>query len=134
MAKAIDFDTVRKLASELGEIDEPRMKQGIEEPAIKLRGKLLAWTPPHKSMEPYTLAVSIDKDIRAELIAAAPDVYFVTNHYLNYPAVLVRLTHIPPDALKDLLRMALNFVNKEPLKKKRAARPALIRKRGSKIL
>lgn len=98
------------------------MKQAIEEPAIKLRGKLLAWTPPHKSMEPHTLAVRIDMDIRAELIAAAPDVYFVTNHYLSYPAVLVRLTRIDPDALQDLLRMALDFVSREPLKKKRAAR------------
>jgi hypothetical protein len=43
---------------------------------------------------------------RAELLAAAPDVYYVTDHYLAYSAVLVRLSRIKPDILRDLLGMA----------------------------
>jgi len=54
--------------------------------------------------------VRIDLEHRAELIAAAPDVYYVTDHYINYPSVLVRLSRIHPDALRDLLRMAWTFV------------------------
>ena len=41
---------------------------------------------------------------------AAPDVYYVTDHYLNYNAVLVRLSRVTPDVLRDLLGMAHKFV------------------------
>jgi hypothetical protein len=54
--------------------------------------------------------VRIDFDNRAELLAADPDVYYVTDHYLNYTSVLVRLSRITPDVLRDLLGMAHKFV------------------------
>ena len=43
-------------------------------------------------------------------VAAAPDVYYVTDHYTDYSAVLVRLSRINPDVLQDLLGMAYKFV------------------------
>jgi hypothetical protein len=103
----IGFDTVRKLARQLGDVEESTI-HGV--PSLKVRGKLLTCIPVHKSAEPRSLAVRIDFDHRAELIAAAPDVYYVTDHYVNYPTVLVRLSRIQPDALKDLLGMAWSFV------------------------
>ena len=36
--------------------------------------------------------------------------YYVTDHYLNYNAVLVRLSRVTPDVLRDLLGMAHKFV------------------------
>ena len=111
----IDFDTVRKLAREIGDVEEPR-----GEPSLKVRGKLLAWIPPHKSVEPGSLAVSIDLADRAELIEAAPDTYYLTRHYLKYPTVLVRLSRIHPDALQDLLRMAWSFVAGDSSRRKRS--------------
>ena len=89
---------------------------GVEEstawgaPALKVRGKLLACLPAHRSAEPGSLAVRVDFDDRAERLAAAPDVYYVTDHYLNYTAVLVRLSRVTPDVLRDLLGMAHKFV------------------------
>jgi hypothetical protein len=65
----------------------------------------LTCIPVDKSAEPCSLAVRIDFDHRAELIAAAPDVYYLTDHYVNYPTVLLRLSRIELDALKDLLGM-----------------------------
>jgi hypothetical protein len=44
------------------------------------------------------------------LIAADPGVYYVTDHYANYPTVLVRLSRIHRDSLRDLLGMAWHFV------------------------
>jgi hypothetical protein len=35
----------------------------------------------------------------------------VTAHYLNYNAVLVRLSRVTPDVLRDLLGMAHKFVS-----------------------
>jgi hypothetical protein len=54
--------------------------------------------------------VRVNFDDRAELLVAAPDVYYVTDHYLGYSAVLVRLSRITPDVLRDLLGMAHRFV------------------------
>jgi hypothetical protein len=99
----IDFDTVRKLARQVGDVEDASTHGSL---ALKAQGKLLAWSPIHKSVEPDSLAVRIELGERAELIAAAPEVYYLTDHYLNYPTVLVRLSRIHPDALKDLLRMA----------------------------
>lgn len=65
----------------------------------------------HRSAEPNTLAVRIDFDQRAELIAAEPSVYYVTDHYVNYLTVLVRLSRINHNSLRDLLGMAWRFVS-----------------------
>jgi hypothetical protein len=103
----IDFDTVRKIAASLPDVEDA-MTYGS--PALKVRGNLLACIAVNKSAEPGSLAVRVDFDRRAELIAADPDVYYVTDHYVNYPSVLVRMSRIHPDALRDLLGMAWRFV------------------------
>jgi hypothetical protein len=79
-------------------------------PALKIHGKLMACVPTHRSAEPDSLMVRVGLDDRAELLAAAPDVYYVTDHYLGYTAVLVRLSRVTPDVLRDLLGMAHKFV------------------------
>jgi hypothetical protein len=76
----------------------------------QVRGKLLACVPTHRSAEPGSLMVRVDFDDRAELLAAAPDVYYVTDHYLGSSAVLVRLSRVTQDVLRDLLGMAHKFV------------------------
>jgi len=103
----IDFDTVRKIGLALPGVEE---STAYGSPALKVRGKLLACVPVNRSAEPGSLAVRVDFDNRAELLAAAPDVYYVTDHYLNYNAVLVRLSRVTPDVLRDLLGMAHKFV------------------------
>ncbi|MGC2831734.1 MAG: MmcQ/YjbR family DNA-binding protein [Candidatus Acidiferrum sp.] len=105
--RTIDFDTVRKIGLALPDVEEGT---AYGAPALKVRGKLLACVPTHRSAEPGSLAVRIGFDDRAELLAAAPDVYYVTNHYLNYTAVLVRLSRLTPDVLPDLLGTAHKFV------------------------
>ena len=115
----ISFDTVRRIALGLPDVEESTT---YGSPSLKVRGKLLTCLAVHKSAEPDTLAVRIDFDRRAELIAAAPDVYYLTDHYVNYPAVLVRLSRIDPNALRDLLGMAWRFVTAKKPGGKRAVR------------
>jgi hypothetical protein len=103
----INFDTVRKIGLTLLGVEE---STAYGSPALKVHGKLLACVPVNRSAEPGSLAVRVDFDDRADLLAAAPDVYYVTDHYLNYTAVLVRLSHVTPDVLRDLLGMAHEFV------------------------
>lgn len=105
--KKINFETVRRLALELPEVEEGTT---YGSPALKVRGKLLTCLAINKSAEPDTLAVSVDFDQRAELLAIDPKVYYLTDHYVSYPVVLVRLSKIHPDALRDLLGTAWQFV------------------------
>jgi hypothetical protein len=67
--------------------------------------------PVKKSVEPDTLAIRIDFERRAELLAEAPEVYYLIDHYRDYPAVLVRLPLIDSDALRDLLHGAWQFIS-----------------------
>jgi hypothetical protein len=71
----------------------------------------MACVPTHHSAEENSLVVRVGFDDRAELLAAAPDVYYLTDHYLGYTAVLVRLSRVTPDVLRDLLGMAHKFLN-----------------------
>ena len=102
-----NFDTVRKIGLALPGVEEGT---AYGSPALKVHGKLLACVPAHRSAEPGSLVVRVDLADRAELLAADPDVYYVTDHYLNYTAVLVRLSRVTPDVLRDLLGMAQKFV------------------------
>jgi hypothetical protein len=103
----INFDIVRKIGLALPGVEEGT---AYGSRALKIRGKLLACVPTHRSAEPGSLMVRVGFDDRAELLADAPDVYYVTDHYVGYSAVLVRMSRITPDVLRDLLGMAHKFV------------------------
>ena len=103
----IGFDTVRKIGLTLPGVED---STAYGAPALKVRGKLLACVPSHRSAEPGSLVVRVGFDDRAELLAAAPALYYVTDHYIGYTAVLVRLSRVTPDVLRDLLGMAHKFV------------------------
>ena len=117
----IDFDTVRKIGLALPDVEEST-SYGVS--SLKVCGKLLACPAINKSAEPGSLAVRVSFDERDELIAGDPDVYYVTDHYVNYPSVLVRLSRIRRDALQDLLLMSWKFVTtaNSPKRRKRAIR------------
>lgn len=109
MAKAkVSFDAVRKIGLVLPGVEETT-SWGF--PTLKVHGQLLACIPANKSAEPNSLVVRMDKDDRTYLLEEAPDVYYVTDHYARYTAVLVRLSLINEDTLRDLLGMAHKFVS-----------------------
>jgi hypothetical protein len=103
----INFDTVRKIGLALPGVEE---STAYGSPALKVRGKLQVCLPAHRSAEPGSLVVRVGFDDRAELLAADPDVYYVTEHYVGYSAVLVRPSRVTRDVLRDVLGMAHKFV------------------------
>ena len=105
----VNFDTVRNIGLTLPGVEEGTA-YGV--PALKVNGKLLACVPANRSAEPGSLVVRVDFDDRAEMLASEPNVYYVTDHYIAYDAVLVRLSQVNPDALRDLLGMAHKFVTR----------------------
>ena len=122
---AINFDTVRNIGLALPGVEEGTA-YGV--PALKVHGQLLACIPANRSAEPGSLVVRAAFDDRAELLASERDVYYVTDHYVGYEAVLVRLSRVNPDILRDLLGMAHKFVTRKAL------RSSAIRKRCSRKL
>ena len=105
----IDFDTVRNIGLALAGVEE---STAYGSPALKVHGQLMAAIAVNRSAEPGSLGVFVDFDDRAELLAADPDVYYVTDHYVPYNVVLVRLSRVNPDVLRDLLGMAHKFVTR----------------------
>jgi hypothetical protein len=54
---------------------------------------------------------------RDALLEDDPDTYYLKEHYLNYPCILVRLSRVHPDALRDLVTGAHRFVSARAGKK-----------------
>ena len=102
------FDAVRRMALAL-----PGVVEGTAygSPAFRVDGKMFACLAVHRSAEPNTLVIRMDLDQRDELIDAEPQTYYLTDHYVDYPCVLVRLARIREDALRDLLLMGWRFMS-----------------------
>jgi hypothetical protein len=107
---AMNFDLVREIGLQM-----PGVVAGTAygAPALKVQGKLLACVPTNRSAEPGSMVVRMGFEERAELLAAAPDVYYVTEHYEGYSGVLVRLDRVSAEVVRDLLGMAYQFVTRE---------------------
>jgi hypothetical protein len=110
----VTFDTVRKIGLALPDVKEASAYGSL---ALKVRGALLACVAINKSAEPGSLAVRVDFEQRDALLAEAPETYYITDHYVNYPSVLVRLPRIQAGQLRDLLNASWKFVTSQ---KKRA--------------
>ena len=113
---------VRKIGLALRDVEE---STAYGSPSLEVRGEMFACMAIHRLAEPNTLAVSVDFDQRDGLIVEEPRIYYLTDHYVSYPYVLVRLAEIRDDALHDLLRMGWRFVSTS--RKPKARRP---RRRG----
>lgn len=64
----------------------------------------------HKSAESNSIMVRIGAKERARLIKAHPDVYYLTDHYRPYDAILVRLAKIDKQSLREILESSWRFV------------------------
>jgi hypothetical protein len=103
----IDFDVVREMALKLPDVEGVVSSRG---PAIKVRGKLMACPAIDKSAESDTVMFRVSMAEREKRIAENPDVYYVTDHYRNYPALLVRMRKIDRKTLDELLGCSWRFV------------------------
>jgi hypothetical protein len=75
-------------------------------PALKVRGKLLARQ--HQDLECLVLRTDfLDRQI---MMQAAPAVFFITDHYRDYPWVLVRYAALEAGELPPLLERAWRLV------------------------
>ena len=101
---AITFEGVHRIALALDGVAE---STSYGTPAFKLGGKLIARL--REDNEAFVIGATFEE--RDELMAAEPQTYYITDHYLKYPWVLVRLSHANVDALQDLLGRACRLVS-----------------------
>ena len=94
------WDDVQRLALALPEAEEGTL---YGRTAYKVRGKAFVWESPH---EFGACVVRVDPPERRLLLEASPDVYYVTNHYLGYPMMLVNLDVIRTAELRERIEDA----------------------------
>jgi hypothetical protein len=110
----IDRNILRRLVLAL-----PGGEDGSTERALSygVAGKALAWTwnerlDPRRRRVPRldVLAVRCRLDRREVLLEAAPDRFFIDDHYRGYPGVLVRLNVVEEAEIAGLLEDAWRLV------------------------
>jgi len=95
----VTFEDVRQLALNLPGVEE---STSYRTPAFKIKGKIVVRF--HQDGE--SLVIPVEFADREILMAEQPETFYITDHYLNYPLLLVRLATVRADQLPDLLRQA----------------------------
>ena len=95
----VNFQTVAAVACKLPEVE---ISKSYGTPALKVRGKMLA----RMKEDGATLVLRTDYVSRQILTQVDPEAFYITEHYREYPLVLVRLSAVRSDALPDLLERA----------------------------
>ncbi len=91
-----DIDTVRQTALAMPNVQE-RLCYGT--PAFYVKRTLFA-----RFLEDGdTIVVKIDNDDRERRMKVAPDTFFVTEHYVKYPMMIIRLSTVDTADLHELL-------------------------------
>ena len=98
------FDTVMQLGLTLPNVEASTKYDGT--PVLKRAGCFMAGLAAHPSAEPGTLVVRVRLEERDAFLEEAPETYYLTGYYEPHPVVLVRLSRIDRDALRDLLAMS----------------------------
>ena len=95
----VTWNTVLRIGLALPNVEE---STSYGTPALKTRGKLFIRL--HDDLDKIVVKMPFDR--RDELMSADPETYFITDHYREYPWILVSLAHVHPDALPDLVQGA----------------------------
>jgi hypothetical protein len=92
----VSFETVRRLALAL-----PGVEDGTSygTPALKVRGKLFL----RLREDGETLVVPADDAAREYWMQLDPEAFFLTDHYIGYDRLLVRLSRVRETALKAVI-------------------------------
>ena len=97
--KPVTWDTVRQIALALPGVEEATSYRTT---AFKVNRKLLARF--HQDGE--SLVVKVEYAAREVLMGANPKTFYITDHYRCWPWVLVRISSVDPDDLRQLLEEA----------------------------
>ena len=98
----VSYETVCRIGLALPGVEE---STSYGTPSLKVAGKFLC----RLKEDGDTLALRIGFEQREMLMETEPKTFFITDHYLNYPAILVRLPRIGAAKLAAILEEAWRF-------------------------
>jgi hypothetical protein len=98
----VTYDIVRQLSLAL-----PGVEEGTSygTPSLKVRTKFMARL--REDGESVVFKVGFDE--RDMLMQTRPSVFYITDHYRGYPAVLLRLSTASQEDLEDVIEMAWRY-------------------------
>jgi hypothetical protein len=96
--RGVTYEAMRRLVLALPQVEEGTC---YGTPGWRVARKLFA-----RLREDGALVLRTDLEERERLIAADPAAFYVTDHYLAYPWVLVRLSNVGRDVLRGLIESA----------------------------
>jgi hypothetical protein len=97
------FEPVRRAAAGLPGIEE-RTSYGT--PSLHIRDKFFT----RIKEDGDSLVLRVDFDSRDAMLKAQPQAFYITDHYRDYPAVLVRLSALSPAQLRELIADSWRWV------------------------
>ena len=95
----VTYNTVREIGLALPGVEEG-VSYGTQ--ALKVKGKLIA----RLREDPDILVIRTDPIEREHRMQTNPGAFFITDHYRDYPWMLVRLSRVTAAELRDLLEQA----------------------------
>ncbi len=99
----VTLATIRELALALPEVTE---QSSFGTPGFRVKDKFLGRIRPEG--DAFVLRMNIDQ--RDLLATTQPEKFYYTDHYRDYPAVLIRMGAIEREEMQDLLAEAWFFV------------------------
>lgn len=115
-AGRVTYETVREIALALPGVEEGPC---YGTPGLRVRGKLIArlWE------DGETLVLKVGFDAREMLMAANPETFYITDHYVGHPYVLVRLPQVRREQIEHLIEEAWRLNAPKRLVAEREATP-----------
>src|SRR5262245_35582773 len=99
--RPLSFDDVREIALSMPEVEEVTA-YGM--PAFKAgKTRFVGQPVPRPDVQPNSIGVPMTFEERARLLASRPAVYYLTDHFAQYPGVLVRLASVDRKELREIL-------------------------------
>ena len=91
---AATWDDVKRIGLELPEVEVGTWNNG---PALKVRGKSFC----RLRDDEQDIVLMVDMLEREALMQSEPEMFHITPHYKDYPAMLVRLATVDPEMLRE---------------------------------
>jgi hypothetical protein len=94
----MNYGEVRQIALTFPGVDE---HLAFGRPTLRVSKKFLACIA---KIDPDTLCLKMPDHMQRDiLLSAKPDVFYLTDHYADFGAILIRLPRVDPEELRDLI-------------------------------
>jgi hypothetical protein len=128
--RPLTFADVRDIALSMPEVSETT-SWGM--PTFKAGKTTFAVEPhPRPDVVPNSLGVPMSFAERTRLLASRPGLYYLTDHWRKYPGVLLRLSSIGRDELREILSAAWHYAMERQAPAKKPRRKAGMRGRTAR--